>query len=82
MLHMLWAWGGSISANDPKITDAVARTEGTSDINMYARYPWSFNLEGVGSQGTWKLSTSIKYLKKDSAKKQIQVKHSWKKSHS
>ncbi len=74
--------GGSISANDPKITDAVARTEGTSDINMYARYPWSFNLEGVGSQGTWKLSTSIKYLKRDSAKKQIQVKHSWKKSHS
>lgn len=74
--------GGSISAEDPKITDAAARTEGKSDINMYARYPWTFNLNGVGSQGTWKLSTSVKYLKKDSKNKRIQVKHSWKKSHS
>ena len=78
--HALSA-GGSISAGEAKITDSAARTEGKSDINMHANFPWSFKMSGVNSQGTWRLSTAVKYVKKDSAKKRIKVKHSWKTIH-
>lgn len=59
------------------ITDSVARTPGKSDVNMYARFIWSISCSGMSSQGNSKLSTTIKYLKKDTAKKKIQVQHKW-----
>ena len=72
---------GSISPGNPIITDSVARTEGKSDINMYCRF--NFLIDGGGYANysvNWKLSTTVKYLKKNASKKQIKVKHSWKKS--
>lgn len=72
---------GNISAGSVIISDKTARTPGKSDINMYARFPYEFSA-GVGSigastGGTYKLSTTVKYVSKNASKKQIKVKHSW-----
>lgn len=68
----------SISNGSVIISDAVARTPGKSDVNMYAKFYWSVNVMGYGAtSGTDTLHTSIKYLKKDASKKQIQVQHKW-----
>ena len=68
---------GNISVGTVAITDSVARTPGKSDVNMYARFIWSINVSSMTSQGNSKLSTTIKYLKKDAANKKIQVQHKW-----
>lgn len=69
---------GTISANSPIISDKSARTPGKSNINMYARYPYHFSGKDIASGGgTYKLSTAIDYLKKDSSGKRIKVKHRW-----
>lgn len=73
--------GGKITAQNPIISDSSARTEGKSDINIYARYPWSFKA-GFSAQGTWKLTTAVKYVRKDAKNKRIRVRHSWKTTHS
>lgn len=68
---------GNISVGTVAITDSVARTPGKSDVNMYARFIWSVSSSVASSQGSNKLSTTIKYLKKDAANKKIQVQHKW-----
>lgn len=69
---------GNISANNPVISDSSARTPGKSNINMYARYPYHFDGQGIAaSGGTYKMTTAVDYLKKDSTNKRIQVKHRW-----
>lgn len=74
---------GNISANTPIITDSSARTPGASDINMYARYPYHFDGQGIAaSGGTYKISTTVGYVQKDATNKRIKVKHSWKTTNS
>lgn len=72
---------GNITAASPIISDKTARTPGKSDINMYARFPYQYtaNVGGVGatSGGTFKLSTTVKYVAKNASEKKIKVKHSW-----
>ena len=72
---------GNITAGNPIISDKTARTPGKSDINMYARFPYQYtsNIGGVGvtSGGTFKLSTTVKYVAKNASEKKIKVKHSW-----
>ena len=54
---------------------------GSLSINMYARFPYQYtaNVGGVGatSGGTFKLSTTVKYVAKNASEKKIKVKHSW-----
>ncbi|MDO4383238.1 MAG: hypothetical protein Q4C18_01965 [Eubacteriales bacterium] len=72
---------GNITAGSPIISDKTARTPGKSDINMYARFPYQYtaNVGGVGATtgGTFKLSTTVKYVAKNASEKKIKVKHSW-----
>lgn len=72
---------GNITAGSPIISDKTARTPGKSDINMYARFPFQYttNVGGVGATtgGTFKLSTTVKYVAKNASEKKIKVKHSW-----
>ncbi len=68
---------GTASPGNCYITDKSARTVGKSDVNMYALYHYTWNIGAGTSTGTDKVSTSIKYLKKDTAKKKIQVQHKW-----
>ena len=72
---------GNITAASPIISDKTARTPGKSDINMYARFPYQYtaNVGGAGatSGGTFKLSTTVKYVAKNASEKKIKVKHSW-----
>lgn len=69
---------GSISADEPIISDQSARTPGKSNINLYARYPYHYDGEGVAaSGGNYKMSTAVDYLKKDATNKRIKVKHRW-----
>ena len=69
---------GSISADSPIISDSSARTPGKSNINLYARYPYHYDGDGVAaSGGNYKMSTAVDYLKKDATNKRIKVKHRW-----
>lgn len=72
---------GSITAGNVIISDKTARTPGKSDINMYARFPYQYTTSAGGiaasSGGTFKLSTTVKYLAKNATSKKIKVKHSW-----
>ena len=69
---------GSLSPIGVYITDSTARTVGKSDVNMYARFQLDNSGAGTQSQTTIKLSTTVKYLDKDSTNKKIKVQHSWK----
>ena len=69
---------GSISADNPIISDPSARTPGNSNINMYARYPYYYDGQGIAAAGgTYKMTTAVDYLQKDSTNKRIKVKHRW-----
>lgn len=68
---------GTVTHNDPIITDASARTPGKSDVNMYVRFNWNYGVPGMSQQGNTKLSTTVGYVDIDPANKQIKVKHSW-----
>lgn len=70
-------YGAKISEKKPVITDSSARTPGSSDVNMYCKYNYSYGAGGVNAQGAFSINTTIKYVKKNATKKQIQVKHIW-----
>lgn len=69
---------GSISADNPIISDPSARTPGNSNINMYVRYPYYYDGQGIAAAGgTYKMTTAVAYLQKDPTNKRIKVKHRW-----
>lgn len=73
---------GEITARTPVISDAAARTVGSSNVNMYALYDWKWDGQGVTSnQGTTRLSTAIKFVDINKANNQVKVKHTWSYKH-
>ena len=69
---------GTVGHGDVIISDASARTPGASDVNMYVRFNWQYEGQGIATvQGNTKLSTSVGFVAINKTKKQIQVKHSW-----
>lgn len=60
------------------ITDRSARTEGSSDVNMYAEYCVKSLFAGQPQiEKSVKLETAVGYVSHNKTTKQIQVKHSW-----
>lgn len=69
---------GNVTHDSVIISDASARTPGSSDVNMYVRFNWNYNGAGVVAvQGSTKLTTTVGYVDINKTKKQIKVKHSW-----
>lgn len=69
--------GADITPGDPIITDASARTPGSSDVNMSCAYHYRYSAGNVNSQGNFSLNTTIAYLEKNASAGQIKVRHSW-----
>lgn len=60
------------------ITDCSARTEGSSDVNMYAEYCVKSLFAGQPQiEKSVKLETAVGYVSHNKTTKQIQVKQSW-----
>ena len=69
---------GTVGHGDVIISDASARTPGASEVNMYVRFSWQYDGQGIATaQGNTKLSTTVGCVDIDKTKKQIKVKHSW-----
>ncbi|MCR5666178.1 MAG: hypothetical protein K6G01_05060 [Eubacterium sp.] len=73
-------YGISLSEAEPIITDKYATKVGASDTNMYCKYKYSSNVEGVTTTGTYYINSSLKYLSKNASKKTITLKQVSKKT--
>ena len=63
---------GTVGHGDVIISDASARTPGASDVNMYVRFNWQYEGQGIATvQGNTKLSTSVGFVAINKTKKQI-----------
>ena len=72
---------GNIEVDRVYITDATARTAGSSDVDMQAEYTITYVSGGTSMvQKLVTLYTIIEYVDHDYNAGQIQVKHSWTKS--
>jgi len=71
--------GGSYSVSQPKITDAIARTVGASDVNMECRYTLEYdNLDDIPVKRVYKITSTVGFVDIDKAEEKVKVKQSWK----
>ncbi len=69
---------GTVTPGNVVITDWHARTAGASDVNMYARFNWSYSGANIATvQGSTKLTSTVGYMAYNKMTKEITVKHSW-----
>lgn len=69
---------GSVTYDEPKITDKYATKPGASNVNMHCIYHMKLSGAGiVNGVSDRAIYTTISYLKKSAKTKEIKVKHSW-----
>lgn len=70
---------GSVSATEPKITDATARTVGASDVNMECQFTLKYSEEnGFSMKKQYVMESTVGFVDIDKSAEKVKVKQSWK----
>lgn len=69
---------GTISATEPVVTDATARTVGASDVNMECKFTLKYSDEyGYSMKKQYVMESKVGFVDIDKAGEQVKVKQSW-----
>lgn len=69
---------GSVSATEPVITDATARTVGESDVNMECQFTLKYSdANGFSMKKQYVMESKVGFVDIDKAGEQVKVKQSW-----